>query len=115
MDETADPSARHLPHSLRGPHRRARLSPELRAGLLRWLDKTEADGDLGVREVARFLSQFPPLERAVFSRASSALFGGLEPSSTTHAVAMLGVRAVRRLLRTLAETSDNGSRATVSN
>ncbi len=108
MDETADPFAHHLPHGLRGPHNRARLAPELRAELLRWLDETEADSDLSVRDIARFLSRFPPLEEAVRGMVRSALFGGLEPSSTTHAVAILGMRATRRLLRTLAETSPNG-------
>ncbi len=113
MAETPDPSARHLPHGLRGPHNRNRLSPELRDELLRWLDETEADSDLSVRDVARFLSRYPPLEQAVRGMVGSALFGGLEPSSTTHAVAMLGVRAARRLLHTLAETPDHGSRPRV--
>ena len=100
----------HHQHALPGPHFGGRLTPEERVELQHWLDATEDDSDIGVRELAHFISASQLLKNAILSRARSALLGGLEPSSATHAVAILGVQQTRSLLRAVSDVSQVGPR-----
>ena len=89
----------HAAHPMRGPHFRRRLTSEQRDALHRWLEKTEQDARIGVRELADFISELPPVQEAVFRTVQSASFGGVHVSSPTHAVALLGIRRTRQMLR----------------
>ncbi|MGE0377913.1 MAG: hypothetical protein AB7I48_21330 [Planctomycetaceae bacterium] len=103
MESTNNSQAPHAQHAMRGPHFGGRLTPDQRAEVLRWLEETEEDPGISVRDVARFIAGLPPLEKAVLGSVRSAYLGGLEPSSTTHAVALLGLRLARRQIRTFVD------------
>lgn len=100
MDARLDQS-HHRSHTLRGPHIRGRLTPEECADITHWFEKWDDEGRLSIRDVAELVSRFPVLERAIQAAAGSVLWGGMKPSSTTHAVAMLGTRRTLQMIRTL--------------
>lgn len=101
----------HGPHSLSGPHGAGRLTADQRAFVLRWLDETESDRRLSIRDLARMIAAVPPLERALLRSLRSASMGRLNPSSTTHAVALLGLSLTRRLLRRFADAPERDVRS----
>ncbi|MBX3436454.1 MAG: hypothetical protein KF861_03115 [Planctomycetaceae bacterium] len=99
----------HSGHELRGPHAPSRLTAEQCHRIQQWLDQSDQDAVESVRDVAQFIRSFPPLERAVLGMAGSALLGGLQLSNTTHAIAMLGVRRTRWLIRAVLEATSHAT------
>lgn len=101
----------HPSHVLRGPSVPPSLTIEQRDELLQWLSETAQNEDMSPRELAQFIAAYDALEAAVLRRARSAALGRFDPSSTAHAVALLGVRRVRQMIRTLADSVRDSRRA----